>query len=147
MFSPYLVLLALAAIAIVWSFLSPTFTDTGEQINVNSKCLQAEMKPTACVVFGSNNASANITVQTIRGEAVNMILIVEDGDGAREVGSVIGGPQQALESLTVTVTGLDTPLDDTKGAFKALVAPVIVDSGGDNANCAESPTVVTCTFV
>jgi len=137
-----IVLLALAAIAIVWNFLAPTFTGAGETIDISQKCLIAELKPTSCVIAGG---TATINVQNVRGDATDMRVIIEDPLGVTAVGDSAIAPTQLLATASGTVTvpaGFDatTVID-----VKAYVAPIVTGSNGEQGTCPQSPTVITCT--
>jgi hypothetical protein len=126
-----IILLAIAAIAIVWSFVAPTLRGAGEKLSVD--CINLEVEPTGCSI-DTNTDIATITYQWKAGEGLTGVKAVvtdgtntEIGDGDKPV-SVLG-----TASVDIDVSGVT-------GAKTASVAAVT--SGG--VCSAEGATEITC---
>ena len=134
-----IVLLALAAIAIVWAFVRPTIEGSGQQINVAQSCFNAEAKVTGC------GATINkVNVQLIKGtiggdvgEVKSIIVVVKDSSGVTHTGT--GNPVDLFSSISITPTGYTILDTDT-----AQAAVQVADGQGGTYTCDLSPTVVTC---
>ena len=62
-----IILLAIAAVAIVWTFVKSTLQGAGEEITNN--CLSVDVKPTKCVIGSSvnvKNEAGDVTVNKVR---------------------------------------------------------------------------------
>jgi len=127
-----IVLLAIAAIVIVWGFVSPFIKGTTNQADIQSKCLTAEVVPVSCTTAGVVN------VQWKAGEATKVIAIATLSDGS--VVPVEGAlPSAQLGSTPVTIPNLGT-----KTVASAKAAAMVSDGKGGNAKCSESFESVTC---
>ena len=130
-----IILLALAAVVIVWSFVSPSLRNTGSQIDVQSKCLATEVKPTAC-----NSTAGTSTIQLVRGDPDQVKVIFTNlATSAKTPGDAVDAPSTVLgttsDSDATTLTSGET--------YTASAAAIyLVDS--NEYTCPESQTVIPC---
>ena len=129
-----IILLALAAVGIIWAFIKPTIENTGSGIDLSAQCFNTEVKPTRCV-YNYTDKYANI--QLAKGEANKVILVLEFADGTTEVKEAPA--PNLLGTKTIDLTDL------TKAPIKASAAAVISDDKGNEKTCDVSPTTVQCT--
>ena len=78
-----IVLLALAAVAIVWTVMNGLIGDTSGQIELTNLCVLSEAKPISCDTLTTDT---DISVQLVRGENV---LSTDAKAGVREVVAVV----------------------------------------------------------
>jgi hypothetical protein len=137
-----IILLALAAVALVWSFLQPSFENTGVKIDLGTQCLNVDIKPLSCVFnTTADNKSAMVNVQYSNGD-VEEVIIVVDWDGVTNVNRA-PAPTTELQTEGYAVdppTGV-TGTDPTT----ASVAAVVTD-GVNVQTCPESATKVNCEY-
>jgi len=126
-----IVLLALAAVAIVWGFIQPALEDTGTAITASQKCLEAEVRPTSC-------SSTTVNIQWVRGDIVEAVAIVEDSSGTTQTANADFSSLNILSTASATVSTVSA--GDTVTA-----AAIILDDNGNPHTCDPSPTEITCT--
>ncbi|MBS3088497.1 hypothetical protein J4402_01825 [Candidatus Pacearchaeota archaeon] len=143
-----IVLLALAAVAIVWTVMNGLIGDTSGQIELTNLCVLSEAKPTHCK-YAATGGNAEVTVQLVRGEQV----VAGDGKaGVQKVVAVVTslnkmtsrGDEVApkkLSSTTVSVTGVTGA---TQADF-ATATVTVQDEAGNTKTCDESTIQVDCT--
>ena len=124
-----IVLLALAAIAIVWSFVSPALRNTGASIGASQKCLEADVKPTACSV-----TSDTVTLQYLKGDVVNVVSILSRTDGSTAVNQTDKGELLSTKTISVAVATGD----------KVKASATVLDSNGASVTCDPFPIEVAC---
>ena len=78
-----IILLAIAAIVIVWGFVSNYLGKAGEGIESQSACISVNAKPLNCVIDTSDN-NATVNIQLVSGTIVNVISIAEKDDGSKK---------------------------------------------------------------
>src|SRR3989344_5795732 len=61
-----IVLLALAAVAIVWGFLRPVFTNAASTTSLRSQCISVDVQPTVCTY---SDALVTAKARNMAGEA------------------------------------------------------------------------------
>lgn len=137
-----IILLALAAVGIIWAFIKPTIENTGSGIDLSAQCFNTEVKPTRCLLEDTSDPpngidKATVNIQLAKGEATMVKAIIEFNDGTTSV-QEIAAPE-LLGTTSITFTGL------TKTVTKAYAAAVISDDSGNTKTCDVSPTVVQCT--
>jgi flagellar basal body-associated protein FliL len=138
-----IVLLALAAVAIVWSFIRPGIDQTGVGIDVANKCLNTELKPTGCSIDGT--ATADVTVQLLRGDVSGMKVVFDDGTLTEvETSDDSESPENTLETKTNEYTVGDSITDLGAKPIKVKVAAVVKDADNNDHTCDPSPTEFTC---
>jgi hypothetical protein len=130
-----IVLLALAAVALIWGFLKPAFEDTGSQIDLRTKCLSVEVEPTQCIF--EDNYRAMVTVKMASGEAAKVYAVIQYDDN-----SANSSMQDAPPLLATTNIVIMPPAANSK-PLTAKVAGIVVDEQGNQEVCAES-TKIEC---
>ena len=129
-----IVLLALAAIAIVWGFIQPALKSGGTALDYRQKCLDAEVKPTFC-----NSSSNTTTVQYLKGDVNQIVSSVVHSSGAVDNLNKSAGNILSTVQFSFTGTGSGIRTGD-----KARAAAVVLDSEGTLRPCDFSPIEVTC---
>ncbi|MBI5804390.1 hypothetical protein HY450_04040 [Candidatus Pacearchaeota archaeon] len=129
-----IVLLALAAVAVVWSFIQPAIKNTGGSIDLQTKCLNTEVKPTACTVTGG---TGTVNIQLVKGEATKVVAVIEDSLGATYVGETDAPNPLATKSVSVPSVGSASP-------FNAKAAAIVSDAEGNTATCDVGLVQITC---
>ena len=133
-----IVLLALAAVAIVWGFLRPTFDSAASQTSLRNACFLITVEPTQCSLSGDN---ANVAYQlktSVPSEVTlaNVAAVVEDDRGITYVNSEGTAPTTALGSQTATVS-----ISGGTSPYIARVAARVRDASGNTETCPESVAV------
>ena len=128
-----IVLLALAAIAIVWGFISPTLKRAGTSINLAQACLESEVRPTGC-----DETAGTVQVQWVKGDnVVQVIGIIRDDAGVTNVNKVT--------APAILGTAPTSPGSPGGTNLIASAAAVVEDSEGNKATCDESFITIPCT--
>ncbi len=132
-----IVLLALAAVAIVWGFLRPTFDNAASQTSLRNACFLVTVEPTQCSLSG---ATANVAYQLKTSVPTEVTLdsvaaVVEDDNGITYVSQGIA-PTTALGSQATQVNDIGTA-----SPFIARVAARVRDGSGNTETCPESVAV------
>ena len=133
-----IILLALAAVVIVWQFIRPTIERGGSSVSLESKCLEVEAKPTGCTAAGL------VTIQLVRGNAADinhLIGIIESDTGARSVASTVATAVPVPATLGTTTVSVIIP---SGGNLKAKAAVVVKNTAGETRVCQESIDIATC---
>jgi hypothetical protein len=138
-----IVLLALAAIAIIWGFLRKPLETTGESIDLASKCFLVEVEPTGCQT-GDTNTTSNVTVQLLSGEAHEITYSIKDSTGFTLANRTSATGLQELGS--VSFTNIDTTsLDSDASQWVVEAAAVVADETGvETLTCDVSTETVGC---
>ena len=71
-----IILLAIAAIVIVWNFVSPTLENAGEQIESQTACLDASVVVVSCKPGTAAATDDNVVVRNDGGQTVKYKVIV-----------------------------------------------------------------------
>ena len=138
-----IVLLALAAVAIVWGFLRPTFDTAASETNLRTKCFNVDVQPVSCtsnLIGGIEPQAYTLTVRArnMAGEARFIVVDVVDATGA----SVASGEEpagQLLGTVTFTQTVSNPPR-------RVSVAGIVTTGPGDAGERAVCPPVtIDCT--
>ena len=129
-----IVLLALAAIAIVWGFIQPTLKGGGTAIDFRQKCIDAEVTPLSC-----DASAGNVTVQFTRGEISRITAILENSDG-----TTVLDTQNAPNLFGTTTHNFGDPTPIAAGET-VVAAAVVMNDQGERVTCDPSPTRITCT--
>src|SRR3989344_2993069 len=142
-----IILLAIAAVIIVWAFIRNLIQNTGRGLTTD--CVKLELEPTGCHI---STTDADITFLwasgDISGSLTDVRLIVEDSNGERDIKSaststapVYGQiPGAVLETGkgTVDFGNVNPSLD-----LKASIAGVISGADGQTVTCKET-TPIPC---
>lgn len=135
-----IVLLALAAVAIVWSFIRPPLEDAGRSIGLGTKCLESEAKPTSCVQNSTTNVT-KVMVQHSKGQDVSDVLVVVDFEDESS-GTNNTGPLELFATRTFTVN----PTSPAAKAKTAGAVSIVSDGEGNTEVCEESIARISCTI-
>src|SRR3989344_2868324 len=142
-----IVLLALAAVAILWSFVRTSIEGSGSQIELRTLCTTTIAKPTTCVNGTDTKTTATVNVQLSSGDPkdIDSIIVALDTlEGERLTNNSIGN------SPGIITLGIPKPLETTKATFNlittggpysgdsAIVAVVVTDGAGNTLVCDES---------
>lgn len=132
-----LVLLSLAAVAIVWTFIRGSITDTQSTIQQSQACMKLDLQPVACDITSSSSERTIFKYRLGSTEAnlTKVKLLVENRDG----GVVpLDAPQvpKVLQTISVEMSV------NRSNVKKFSVAGIIVVDDKE-INCAESEKV-TC---
>ncbi len=132
-----IVLLALAAVAIVWGFLRPTFDTAASETNLRTKCFSVDVQPVSCIWTVGSPDSVTVRVRNMRGEAQSIVADVVNEAGA-SVASMeeSAGPSLGTVTFEGTVTGTGTPR-------RVSVAGIVTGDAGERAVC--PPVTIDCT--
>jgi hypothetical protein len=136
-----IILLALAAVALVWSFLQPSFENTGVKIDLGTQCLNVDIKPLSCTNVTNSSGDINgslVNVQYSNGDLSSVIAVVTWSDDTTTVATHTG----TLSELATT----PVYVPQTRAGLtpkSASVAAVVTD-GVNDQTCPESATKVAC---
>ena len=128
-----IILLAIAAVIIVWSFIRPAITTVGESIN--TECITIELAPVKCIANAVDvkMGSGSTTLKGVK-------LIYYDSSGNSQARDASGTTfPKALETLTLN----PTPAPTITPTF-VKVAGVIEVSAGKLQTCPDSVSQVIC---
>ena len=128
-----IVLLAIAAVVIVWSFISKFLYTGGGTIDVQRKCLEVDVKPIGC----SNSIdTVTVKVQVLRGSPAEANAYLTLSDNSITVNKTTI-PSEGIVDITFT--------KDTGNPAKSTKASAIVlDQDGKAVSCLESLVTVQC---
>ena len=129
-----IILLALAAVGIIWSFIRPTIERSGTGIDLAAECFKTDVAPTTC----RNNSltTATINVQLKKGNPSEVIAILEFTDGSTLI--------NRTSSINILETKALTFAWTNKIVKSAKAAAVITSTEGESATCDPSPVVIEC---
>jgi|SRR3989344_1640 len=98
-----IILLAIAAIVIVWNFVSPTLENAGEQIESQTACLDARVSVVSCEVGVATGT--NVVIRNDGGQTINYKVIVNHvatgTEGTTSVDATESADLQAYGTVTV----------------------------------------------
>ncbi|MFH1802751.1 MAG: hypothetical protein ABH864_04885 [archaeon] len=152
-----IVLLALAAVAIVWGFLRPMFTDTGTEVNLRSQCFSVDVQPVICTYSNNltNGSYLDVTARArnMAGDAAQVSGVIDRVDGATQAENT-----QSAGTLLGTVTfdfgvhgsvdvSADAPTTEEEYALfdDFTVAGIVSDDAGNSEAC--SGETIACTYL
>ncbi len=133
-----IILLALAAIVIVWSFIQPAIEGTGTSVTSSQKCFDIEVRPLSC-------SGTTVVIQWMKGDIgtstvpAQVIAVVR-----APTGGVVSTSDRAPVSASTRQATATMPGTITEGS-KARAQAVITDANNNLVICPESPTEITCT--
>lgn len=135
-----LVLLAIGAIALIWSFVGGIIGEGSTNTGLQAKCLtETDLIVKSCTVTGSN---ADVIIQLNKGNDVTMgTLVFEDNVGATTTEEVTTIPDP-LE--TAAVNTIDISAIDTTGAITAVIRATVADEDGNTLICEATANPVNC---
>ncbi len=125
-----IVLLTIVAIAILWSFLQPMFTSSGQKVQTQQQCLALSLEVTACQ---STATVSNATIKRNPGVASlkELRLVFENADGSTKVVPITDAAYVPAELETKLVPAGNLGFD----AVKVSVAGGIDDGKGSVSYC------------
>ncbi|MFH1425485.1 MAG: archaellin/type IV pilin N-terminal domain-containing protein [archaeon] len=133
-----IVLLALVAVVIVWSFVKPTLEESGSSLSARQKCINAEVKATGCSTSGGPNFYKLVSVQWAKGDVVGVRVVLGNSDGDFSDSIRVDG----LELFTTKTEDTGIVLRGT--VTKAFVSPIVVGDDGVEFTCEEVEYPLTC---
>lgn len=133
-----IILLVVAAVAIIWGFVSRPLQQSGQALETSTSCLQVSLAPTACSVNASDSAgkataiykwnSGSATISSVK-------VVFELKDGTNDV----------VSGTTPAGVGSTQKAVSTKSNATAVsVAAVIKGSDGVDATCPASIEKIAC---
>lgn len=147
-----IVLLALAAVAIVWAFLKPLLDTTGAKAQLRTTCFESDIEA-KCNIINSLQNETNLSVSAlvkVNHGNLYRVLIVYYLNDSTSAGSVrIPSPDVLATSLitrnvTVIVTSPITP-EDYLGKIPHIgITPIVRDEDGNEDVCSE--TIFKCDY-
>jgi hypothetical protein len=152
-----IVLLALAAVAIVWGFLRPMFNTAAQETDLRSKCFSVDIQPDSCrytnltieITPGVwiSNLSLTAVARNMGGEAAFMNGVVNKKDGSTYHSwiKVASGPKLGSVKFEYIAPSIDNPLFGAGNLTKFTVAGVVQDNAGNEEVC--PGTTISCTWV
>lgn len=131
--SVLLILLVLAAVVILWGFLSGFITGAGR--GITTVCMTLDIQPVSCKI---TDTGVDVTYKWVSGDVnltgVNLILASTNGNSRVDEGEVIN----RLATKVMTITDFADP-----ASFN--VAGVALSESGNPTPCPEYKTPVACT--
>lgn len=131
-----IILLAIAAVVIVWAFVSNMLRSTGEELE--AVCLSVDVKPINC-----NATTGDVLVRYDAGDnaLTNVKLIFY---------TVAGTSTSAIPAPACALNVLDSKLCDalpaqSAGAINVAVAGMYLNDAGEEKTCPASTDKATCT--
>ena len=144
-----IILLAIAAVVIVWSFVAPTLRGAGEKLNIS--CIQTDLEITNCLYNPAIPATAttdsvahsvDITYQlkAKEGDLTGVKISISDGSTSKVIDGI--APEEVLETETETFSSDDlSELTFDEGSeLTASIIPVIKEE----ACSAETAKKIVC---
>ena len=140
-----IIILGIAAVLIVWGFVSSTLEKAGDNLDLSSSCLNMQVKPLNCILDAGAPANvppipptAKVNVQLLNsgGNQISAIkAIVTSSDGSKKIAenSLIPNELGTVEVILESVT---------EGYATASVT--ILSESGSSFTCPESLEKVTC---
>lgn len=102
-----IILLVLAAVAMIWGYLSSTINDAGSQIT--TACLTLDLMPKSCQYFqATNTVMVNYGRDSGQATLQNVSLVLTVGGNDVVYYPAANRIPKALESFTFNVTGVTT---------------------------------------
>ncbi len=137
-----IVLLALASVAIVWGFVSPTIRNAGENVDISSRCLETEFRVTQCNIVGSGPYQVTSTVQLIKGSAEKARVSYENQNGEIVTTEIANAdiPQEIYGSAV----SAPLPFDAPDFPLEARVAAIVLNSEGEEQLCQPISVATIC---
>ena len=148
-----IVLLALAAVAIVWSVVSTMIRQGGTEISAASECLSNEIAPITCSIIGAGSPlvyTATINVKTEKGNPVGYLIVAQNSLDAI-VKSPATGTYAEIDVPEFLATTQKTAVVTTLGPatnkpIEIKVYSVVEDQNGVRETCSTpSSLVIECT--
>jgi hypothetical protein len=137
-----IVLLALAAVAIVWQFIRPAIVEGGTNIQKQNVCLGSSALPIKCEYQGTNYVLTNAIVKHSEGgdvKKIKAVLTLDDGTSV-----IADADSPTLLGTHNFATELNTLNTENKKPV-GLEAAVVVDNGdGTLFTCSQLSSKILC---
>jgi len=137
-----IVLLVVAAIVTIWTYVQPAIKNTAKGIGGTAECLSVDLSAQSCVLNKYANgsiASANVTVKrgTDTTDVVSIIYLFDSASGrtSKEDSTVVN----ALEVKTIPIL-----LSLVENTTSVTVTAKIKTTSGDTVTCEPVSTAITC---
>lgn len=136
-----LVLLAIGAIALIWTFIGGIIGDSTSNTALQTKCLtETDLVVKSCTL---ETGKATVIVQLAKGDISGGTVILEDESGnAKTLPMDSENLPLQLETKSESVDFTSTELPGS--IIKATVRATVKDSDGKELICEASSTPVTC---
>jgi len=138
-----IILLAIAAVVIVWTFLRPTLENTGKEI-AGANCLNVEAKAISCAftrdALGVITSTAVVVENGPGQNTISKVKLVFYASAAANSNSDVADGGTACENIGPLSRGTCTVAGARANSFRVGVAPVLGEK-----TCAVSTETVTCT--
>ena len=141
-----IILLALAAVVILWTFLRGEVQKGSENIAGASECLGLDLQAKSCV-YNKTAMSAKVSVEYVSGDAeITEVSALLDVDGERVVTPLASVPvKNGLGSVVIVdATKLKATSTPEQVSF---VAKIKVAQSGEEKACPQPSLPVACTIV
>jgi len=127
-----LIVVALAAVAVVWVIVNNVIGGSTGQVNLQKDCLDVKLTPTRLVCSGGANSTCDVTVERgAGGKAIaGMKLSLTNSTGANNFVSTSAGDVAQLE--TKTVSSVNTGIANVN---KVDVNAYFTDASGNELVC------------
>ncbi len=130
-----IVLISLAAVVIVWNFISPTINRAGTSIELESKCFDVEVRPSRCSYIVDSTVTGK--VQLTRGSADKVLAVFKFNDGSTLVDDALSPGIFETAEISVAIPAGKTP--------QTLAATAVIsDDEGNSITCPLPQTTIGC---
>lgn len=127
-----IILLALAAVVIIWQFIKPAIENTGPEIQCRTKCVSVTVSPASCIK--NANGNYNVTVKNDGSDPIKSTKLILVNSNA-ETNVTEGG------ALTAFGTNAVNNFYFAGGAKEFKVAPVVALDDGTSCTCDASKAI------
>ncbi len=125
-----IILLAVVAVVMLWTFIRPLITQGGERVQQTQACLEMQLEPVRCAITDSE---VSVTVKRAAGQAelAEIKIVFMKEDGSSEVETVSDVPDE-LETKIYKISDLEsTPV-------RVHISGGIANEQGNIRYCPES---------
>ena len=132
-----IVLLALAAVVIVWTVVQNMITQSGTSVSLGQKCLLSSAEVTSCAAGGGT--AVTVTARLTKGDSADvskLIAIAENSEGLTKTAEITSPVLLETQTSPAINVGGTTP-------WKGSVAVVVTD--GTNTQTCDASEAVVCT--
>ena len=140
-----IILLALAAIAIVWAVVQNMIQGSSTTTELTQMCLLTKVEPANCkVVDGINNATVSVVLQSGDQASIREVIAIIEDDANGRVTLAGATPSAALAASQIGPidTSSLAPITTTANMYATAAAKVFI--GDEEMTCTPSLTKVTC---
>ena len=132
-----IVLLALAAVVIVWTVVQNMITQSGTSVSLGQKCLLSSAEVVSCRNYSDCNVSVTARLtKGVAGDINKLIAIAEDANDITMTADITS------PTLLQTKTSPNISIGSASGPYKASVAVVVTD--GTNTQTCDASEAVAC---